>query len=121
MDANVVLSLSPDRAVLASREMALRNGGMKVISVMTPIQARFEIEMGRCGILLICYRLLEDAANQLARLFRAYCPDGQIVFVTQLPGDERAPAEADITLPESSGPDKIVEELRQHGNFGAAA
>jgi hypothetical protein len=48
MDHNMVLSLSPDQRTLASREVTLRSSGMKVISVMSPIQARFEIEMGRC-------------------------------------------------------------------------
>jgi hypothetical protein len=57
MDKKTILSLSPDQDALASREVTLRNGGMKVISVMSPIQARFEIEMGRCGVFLICYRL----------------------------------------------------------------
>jgi len=47
MDQKTILSLSPDQRALASREVALRNGGMKVISVMSPIEARFEIEMGR--------------------------------------------------------------------------
>src|SRR5712671_4377672 len=89
MDPNTVLSLSPDQRALASREVTLRSGGMRVISVMSSIQARFEIEMGRCGIFLICYRLSPIAASELTTLFRRHCPQGKIVFVTELPGDER--------------------------------
>jgi len=54
MDNNTVLSLSSDQAILTSREIALRSGGLKVVSVMSPIQARFEIEMGMCGIFPAC-------------------------------------------------------------------
>lgn len=59
--------------------------------------------------------------NDLAKLFREYCPKGQIIFVTELPGDERVPAEVDITLPESGGPESIVQELKQQWDSGAAA
>ena len=121
MDKNAVLSLSPDKDALASREVTLRNGGMKVISVMTPIQARFEIEMGRCGIFLICYRLSETAADELTKLFRNYCPEGRIVFVTKPSEDDQAPVETDIRVPESSGPEQILRALRQNIDSRAAA
>jgi hypothetical protein len=111
MDQKTVLSLSPDKKALATREVALRSGGMKVISVMSSVEARFEIEMGRCGIFLICYRLSPVAADELTTLFRRHCPQGKIVFVTELPGDERVPAEANITIPESSGPANILRAL----------
>jgi hypothetical protein len=52
MKQKTVLSLSSDQEALASREVALRNSGIKVISVMSPIQARFEIEMGNLADLL---------------------------------------------------------------------
>ena len=121
MDQNTVLSLSPDQAALASREVTLRSGGMKVISVMSAIQARFEIEMGRCGVFLICYRLSAIAADELTRLFRRYCPQGQIVFVTQLPGDDSVPAEANVTVLESSGPETILRALGREPNTNAVA
>src|SRR5256885_2760630 len=111
MDKDTVLSLSPDQRALASREATLRSGGMKVISVMSPIQARFEIEMGRCGVFLICYRLSPIAADELTTLFRKQCPRGQIIFISELAGDDRAPAEANVTVPESSGPENILRAL----------
>lgn len=57
MTKDTVLSLTPNKDALVVRETALQNAGFKVTSVMTPVEARFEIEMGRCGTLLICYRL----------------------------------------------------------------
>lgn len=123
MDKNMVLSLSPDQRALASREATLRSGGMKVISVMSPIQARFEIEMGRCGVFLICYRVSALAADELTTLFRRHCPQGQIVFVTELPGDERVrmPAEANVAVSESSGPENILRALGREPNTNAVA
>jgi len=121
MDQNTVLSLSPDQAALTSREVTLRSGGMKVISVMSSVEARFEIEMGRCGVFLICYRLSPIAADELTTLFRRCCPQGQIIFVTELPGDERVPAEANITLPESSGTENILLALGRRRNNDIAA
>ena len=113
MDKNSVLSLSSDHPALSSREATLRNGGMKVVSVTSPIQARFEIEMGRCGVFLVCYRLSKSAADDLTRLFRKRCPQGQIIFVMEQPGDDRMPVETDVALPESSGPAMILEAIRQ--------
>jgi hypothetical protein len=94
---------------------------MEVVSVMSPIQARFEIEMGRCGIFLICYRLSPIAADELTTLFRRRCPQGQIIFVTELPGDVRMPTEADVTVPETGGPDNILRALGREPNTGKAA
>ena len=121
MNKNTVLSVSSDQHALISREVALRNGGMNVISVMNPIQARFEIEMGRCGILVVCYRLSKAATDELTRLFRRFCPQGRIVFVTELPADDTVPIEADIILPESSGPERILQALREGADSDAAA
>ena len=113
MDKNTVLSLSSDHASLAGREVTLRNVGMKVVSVTSPMQARFEIEMGRCGVFLVCYRTSKSAADDLTRLFRKRCPQGRIIFVMEQPGGRRIPVETDVALPESSGPATILEAMRQ--------
>ena len=55
MEKNTVLSFSPNKEALIVRQMALRDAGMKVVSVLTPSEARFEIQMERCGNLLMCY------------------------------------------------------------------
>ena len=121
MEKNTVLSFTPSKDALVVRETALQKGGFKVISVMTPIEARFEIEMGRCGTLLICHRLSETDANEIARLFRRYCPEGQIIFVTDAIRQERVPLEADITLLESKGAELIVQALTESPQSGSAA
>jgi hypothetical protein len=111
MDRNTVLSVSPDADALVVRHQTLKNAGMKVTSVMTLAEARFEIEMGRCGQLLICHRLSADQAQDIAQLFRRYCPKGRIVFVRD-GYDPPVPKTADTSVPESSGPQGIVQALR---------
>lgn len=115
MEKETVLSLSPNPEALVSRETTLRNGGLKVISVLSPVQARFEIEMGRCGMFLICYRLSSEQAEELTRLFRKYCPEGRIMFLTQATQKTEVPAEADFAIPESSGPERILHLLKENG------
>lgn len=111
MDKNTILSISGDRDVLVQRESALRNGGFQVISAYTESQARFEIEMGRCGIMLICFRTRADAIHELTNLFRRYCPVGTIVFVMNSDYDS-APRDVDYIVPDVAGPEAIVRALR---------
>jgi hypothetical protein len=78
---NVVLSLSVDDALLAQREVHLRSSGFQVISTRSPVCARYEIEMGQCGVLLLCYTVHESTHKDLAGLFTMHCAHGVIVFV----------------------------------------
>ena len=78
---NVVLSFSADKVLLAQREVHLRSGGFQVISTGSPVCVRYEIEMGRCGTLLLCYTVHEWIHQDLAGLFARHCAGGVIVFV----------------------------------------
>jgi|SRR5438270_5987754 hypothetical protein len=113
MEKETVLSLSPSRHELKSREATLRNGGLRVISVMSAVQARFEIEMGRCGVFLVCYRLSSEKAEELTHLFRRYCPEGKIIFVRKPDQKAEIPQEADFAVPESGGPELILKVLKE--------
>jgi len=108
---NTVLSFSRDPDLLLHREEALRSGGFEVISVKTESQARFEIEMGRCGVLLICYTATVGTIQDLTTLFRRSCPTGSIVFVMNRT-DEGAPGDVDYIIPDSAGPEAVVQVLR---------
>jgi hypothetical protein len=111
MEKDKVLSFSGDRDSLIRRELALRSDGFDVVSVESESQARFEIEMGRCGTLLICFRNHPEAAAELTRLFRRNCPTGVIIFVMNH-SPERAPHSVDYIVPESAGPQAIIQALR---------
>jgi hypothetical protein len=112
MDKNSVLSYCPSEEALIERQNSLRNAGMNVISALTPSEARFEIEMGRCGNLLICYRLSSQQIEDIAKLYKRYCPEGRIIFVTGGEKRDKAPQQADASVPESSGSDRILQALR---------
>jgi hypothetical protein len=119
MNKNQVLSYSDDRNALIQRERALRRSGFEVFSVESESEARFEIEMGRCGTLLICFRVHPDKLRELTELFRKNCPKGNIIFVMkdQL---ERVPIAVDCIVLDSAGPDAIVRFLKPLGSAKAS-
>jgi hypothetical protein len=59
--------LNPDGQQLHGQESVLRENGFEIISAATPLQARFEIEMGTCEIFLTNYvtpfAIYRDLAN----------------------------------------------------------
>ena len=115
MDKNTVLSLSPNQDALAMREATLRSGGLEVISVLSPIQARFEIEMGRCGVFVICYRVSRDQAEELTRLFRKNCPTGRVIFVTPPGQMGEVPGGTDFAVPESTCGEFVLQAVKEPG------
>jgi hypothetical protein len=112
MNNDSVLSYGTDPAALARRERALRKEGYKVFSIATEGEARFEIEMGRCGVLLICLRTSEDAVQDLSTLSKRSCPHGTIIFVMNGNGGH-APKGVDYVVPESAQADAVVQTLGQ--------
>ena len=115
MDKNTILSLSPNQDSLEMREATLRGGGFEVVSVLSPIQARFEIEMGRCGVFVICYRVSKDQAEELTRLFRKNCPGGRVIFVTQPGQKQEVPRGTDLAVPESKSGELVLEAVKETG------
>ena len=107
-----VLSFTNDPEHLLEREAAIRNSGFGVISVSSEVAARFEIEMGRCGVLLVCYTIPPSVGKELADLFRVNCPTGLIIVIST----EQRPTldDADLIIPASDGPDAIVRSLHMN-------
>ena len=108
-----VLSFSNDPEQLRKREAAIRSIGFDVIQVSSETVARFEIEMGRCGVLLICYTISPDVSAELASLFRRSCPGGLIIVVAK-DRHQTALSDADAIVPTSDDPDAIVRTLQHH-------
>jgi hypothetical protein len=105
---NTVLALNPNGEILQKDEAVLRQNGFEVISVNTPLEARFEIEMGRCGIFLTCYLTPISIYRNLADLFKQFRPEGVVIFVSEFPGDGASSADINLTRGDAS----IVEKLR---------
>jgi hypothetical protein len=107
---NTVLSLNPDRHGLLALESVLREGGFEVVSVNTPLLARFEIEMGRCGIFLTSFLTPSPIYRDLASLFRRYCPTGLVIFMARQP-DDPVP-DADIILSDQDDPSALLKNIQ---------
>jgi hypothetical protein len=114
MNRNAVLSFSGDPDLLIERELALQTCGLEVVSVSTESAARFEIEMGRCGNLLLCFRSGQAITRELAHLFKKYCPDGCILFVSNQNNDVEHP-DVDYIVPDSGGAEAIVRAFSDLG------
>lgn len=110
-----ILSLDFDHEKLERREAALRAQGFEVKSVYSPGHARFEIEMGTCGILVTSRQVPDIVNRDLMDLFRRYCGDGLIVLVGADDVLSPSPYEppADIRIPQSRDPEGIVEVLQE--------
>ena len=113
MRADTILSLSFDPEKLKLREAALRSCGFEVISVYSHAQARYEIEMGTCGILVTC-DVVPDVVNwDVVNLFKSYCPNGLIISVLRYEYSLQSLDEVqpDIRVPESKDPEGVLEAL----------
>jgi hypothetical protein len=109
---NTILSLNPDGRTLVGHELALRESGFEVISVPTAVQARFEIEMGRCGVFLTSYITLPGVRRDLVHLFRRNCPHGVVIFVTSVTQDpDDLSLRADLLLSDRDQPENISERI----------
>lgn len=106
LSKDTVLSLNPDTETLLSLEAALRGVGFNVVSVSTPIQARFELEMGRCGVFLASYVMSSVIRLDLIGFFRNSCPSGLVVFRTENEGESLP--EADIVLSGLENPEAVA-------------
>jgi hypothetical protein len=105
-----VLSLNPDGQGLLAYESALRENGFEVVSVYSPLEARFEIEMGRCGIFLTSYITPFVIYEDLASLFRRSCRGGIIAYLTRQPDDDVS--DTDILLTREDEPRSLIDRLQ---------
>ena len=69
-------------------------------------------DLAEHAFILMCYRLSSEQADEIAKLYRRFCPKSRIVFVTEGSSRASAPQEADAYVPESSGPQELLHALR---------
>jgi hypothetical protein len=110
---DAILSVSPYQDFLDARRIALEASGFPVISVSNESAARFEIQMGRCGVLVLCHRLHQDVNHSLSQEFRKYCPDGIIVGIVGAEPDA-LPKQTDICVKYSENAETLVAALLKH-------
>jgi hypothetical protein len=72
-----------EKDLLPRREAALRGIGYRVFSTTSEACVRFEIQMGQCGVLLLCYTIPDAVRQDLVELFERHCHSGVIASVMQ--------------------------------------
>ena len=104
-----VLSLGTNPELLYLRDAVLRSAGFDVLTTLDPNEGLSMIEGGQYGILLLCYSLPLPARKRLAETFRAECPHGRIVSITNEKGE---PEFADLVVYGMDGPETLIETIR---------
>jgi hypothetical protein len=108
-----ILSISPHPGLLETRHRALQAAGFQVFSVSSETEAMFEIQMGRCGVLVLCHRLHEDVRHCVAREFKKYCFDGVIVGIVEAE-PASTPQHLDMWVKHSHNAGELVAALLKH-------
>ena len=76
-----IVSIRTDSNFLALRQAVLQLAGFKVLTTSSMPLAQALMKHQRCGVLLLCYSVLENWRKTLIRPFRESCPDGRIVGI----------------------------------------
>jgi DNA-binding response OmpR family regulator len=116
MEAAKILSLSYSADKLELRELALRAQGFEVKSVLSPGQARYEIEMGGYTIFLTCADVPDIVNQDLMNLFRRSCGEEGLIILIEGDGVTSKtlyPLPADVRIPKALDPDGIIQALRE--------
>jgi hypothetical protein len=103
-----VLSIGNDPELMWLRDAVLRSAGFDVLTTLDLKDGLSRIENGYCGVLLMCYSLPLLSRKRLAETFRANCPQGRIVTITNEKGE---PEFADVSVYGVEGPEALIEAI----------
>lgn len=104
-----VISVGTNAELLWLRDSVLRSAGFDVLTKIDTQEALAFIERGDCGVLLLCYSLPLPSRKRLAEAFRAKCPEGRIVTITN---EKTEPEFADSFVYGVEGPEALIEAVR---------
>jgi hypothetical protein len=107
-----ILSVSPDLELSRTRHDALSRGGFEVISVHSEVAAQYEIQFGRCGVLILCHKLSSAARRSLARDFDTRCQEPFIVAILAHPAGQY-PAQAHVCVLHTEGSGPLLKVLQE--------
>lgn len=105
-----VLSVGAIPQLLALREAVLGSAGCDVFTTTDPQEAAEKIAGGRCGVLLICYSTPPEWQHKLIDEFRAACPKGRIVAITNHPVPEHR-TQVDCLIYGLDGPEFLIDAV----------
>ena len=104
-----VLSVGNHPELMWLRDAVLRSAGFEVLTTLDEKEGLAYIERGQCGVLLMCYSLPLLSRKRLAETFRANCPQGRIVTITN---QKSEPEFADVSVYGVEGPEVLLEAIR---------
>lgn len=104
-----VISVGTQPELLWLRDSVLRSAGFDVLTKIDTQEALAVIERGNCGVLLLCYSLPLPSRKRLAEAYRAQCPEGRIVTITN---EKTEPEFADSFVYGVEGPEALIEAVR---------
>jgi hypothetical protein len=107
-----VVSVGANPELLSLRAQVLQSAGYQVFSTTVPQKADFRMGTGDCGVLLLCYSVSVDWRKRLIENFRARCPKGRIVAITNLPLTE-TPKDVDELVYGIEGPEVLIDALER--------
>lgn len=95
----------------ALEEKFTASGGSGNDVQVRPAQpALTSIRDGHCGVLLVCYSLLDTLRLQIITAFRESCPNGRVVVISNKAMDK--PDFADGLVHGVEGPEALIEAIR---------
>jgi DNA-binding NarL/FixJ family response regulator len=106
---NKVISLGTDAELLWLRHAVLEAAGFEVLTTKDVKEGLLRIERSDCGVLLLCYSLPLLTRKRLADTFRAKCPEGRIVTITN---QKEQPDFADVIVYGVEGPEALIDAIR---------
>jgi hypothetical protein len=104
--------VSPDRGLSRFRHEGLHQAGFYVVSVFSEAAARYEIQFGQCGVLLLCHKLSKPVREALAQDFHTMCHDPFIISVLAHERDHY-PAQTHVCIVHSPDLTNLVSTLTQ--------
>ena len=96
----------------------LQSAGYEVFTTTVPQKADFRMGIGNCNVLLLCYSVSDGWRKRLIENFRANCPNGRIIAITNSPITE-TPREVDQLVYGIEGPEALMVAIE--GMDGTAA
>jgi DNA-binding NarL/FixJ family response regulator len=104
-----VLSVGKYPELMWLRHAVLCSAGFDVLTTLDLKEGLTHIERGQCGVLLMCYSLTLLSRKRLAETFRANCPEGRIVTITN---EKSEPEFADVSVYGVEGPEALIAAIR---------
>lgn len=105
-----MISIGSIPELISLREQILEFVGYDVVSTTLAHKADLLIKRNHCDVLLICYSLSEDWRRRLIEDFRANCPQGRVVVITNHPVAQ-TPKQADALIYGVDGPEALMDAV----------